>query len=54
MKNKELIERKDVLKRKIMTLEWDKKRNQINFSKESFLKKYRKELEDINLELGGK
>ena len=48
MENNELKNRKAVLKKKILTLEWDKKRNQINFSKTEFLTKYKKELEEIN------
>ena len=48
MENKDLEDRKSELKKKIITLEWDKKRNQINFSKKLILEKYKKELEEIN------
>ena len=51
MKNKELRKRKAELEKKILTLEWDKKRHQINFSKGNFLEKYKKELEEIKKKL---
>lgn len=44
---KELLDRKSNLKRKILTLEWDKKLRQINFSKNRQLEDYKKELKEI-------
>ena len=35
------------LKRKIMTLEWDKKLRQINFAKSNLLEGYKKQLSEI-------
>jgi len=35
------------LKRKIMTLEWDKKQRQLNFSKNDLLEEYKKQLSNI-------
>lgn len=49
-----LIEKRSELRQKIMTMEWDKKLNQINFSKEQMLKDYKKELEEIELALNKK
>ena len=43
----EIIKRKEELKRKILTLEWDKKLNQINYAKESKLKQFKEELKGI-------
>lgn len=43
----DLIEKVAELKKKIMTLEWDKERNQINFGKTSQLEEYKKELEKL-------
>ena len=49
MSDKKMQDRISELRKKIMTLEWDKKRNQINFSKENVLKEYKQELKKINL-----
>lgn len=38
---------KSELTKKILTLEWDKKRHQLNFAKEGLLKKYKEELEQL-------
>ena len=52
-KNKdELLDTKSDLKRKILTLEWDKKRSQITFAKNTQLEECQKELERIEAELG--
>ncbi|MBN2367421.1 hypothetical protein JXC34_00255 [Candidatus Woesearchaeota archaeon] len=50
-KNKELIDRKAVLRKKILTLEWDRKRQQINFSRNLQLEEYKKELKELESEL---
>ena len=42
-----LLEKIDELKKKIMTLEWDRGRNQINFGKTRQLDQYKKELKDL-------
>jgi len=44
----DLIERASQLRKRIMTLEWDKKRNQINFGRTRQLEEYKKELEEID------
>ena len=44
---KDLIEKRSELKKKIMTLEWDRQRNQINFGKTRQLEEYKKELEEL-------
>ncbi len=49
----ELIERKEVLKGRILRLEWDKKRRQIHAAKKEKLEQYKKELEEIELKLKG-
>jgi len=43
----DLIEKKSELRKKIMTLEWDKQRNQINFGKTQQLEECKKELEEL-------
>ncbi|MBT3464892.1 hypothetical protein HOD20_03850 [archaeon] len=40
--------RRSELKKQILTLEWDKKQRQINFSKQKMLEDYKKELDLIN------
>ena len=39
------------LNRKILTLEWDKKHHQINFSKQQQLEDFKKELEEVENQL---
>ncbi|MFH0876571.1 MAG: hypothetical protein V1859_11655 [archaeon] len=39
----------DELKKIIVTLEWDKKKNQLNYAKEAILKNYKEELEKISI-----
>ena len=45
------IERISELKRSIMTLEWDKQRNQINFGKTQQLEDYKKELVELEAKI---
>lgn len=47
MDESERITKISELKKKILILEWDKKRNQINFGKNVQLEEYKKELEEI-------
>ena len=51
MNEEELLERRSDLRRKILTLEWDKKRSQLNFGKNQQLEECKKELENIENEL---
>ncbi len=44
-------ERFDVISRKILTLEWDKQRNQLNQNKESYLKSLISERDTLRSEL---
>lgn len=44
---KDLIEKRSELRKKIMTLEWDRKRNQLNFGKTWQLEECKKELEEL-------
>ena len=50
-KEEELQVRRSELKKKILTLEWDKKHRQINFSKNSQLEDLRAEFEEISKKL---
>jgi len=43
----EIIERIEELRKKIMTLEWDREKNQLNFGKTSQLEECKKELEKL-------
>ncbi len=43
----DILERRSELKKSILTLEWDKNLRQINFSKNSLLEDYKKELAEI-------
>jgi len=52
MDDKELIERKSELKKKILTLEWDKGRSHLVFNKNNKLEEYKKELEEIDKKIG--
>lgn len=45
------IERIDELKKKIMILEWDLKKNQLNPGKQIYLENLKKELNELNNEL---
>jgi len=47
MEKEELNEKISELKKKIMTLEWDRQRNQINFGKTQQLNEFKKELEKL-------
>ncbi|PIY60040.1 hypothetical protein COY95_03875 [Candidatus Woesearchaeota archaeon CG_4_10_14_0_8_um_filter_47_5] len=49
----ELLRKKSELKRKILTLEWDRKHRQIHFSLKEKLDAYKKELEALNAQLAG-
>ncbi len=51
MNEKELKKRRKELKRKVLTMEWDKKKNQIHFARNKKLQQYKKEIEDINQKL---
>jgi hypothetical protein len=51
MNEEELLERKSELKRSILTMEWDKKRSQLNFSKNQNLEECKKELESVESKL---
>ena len=51
MLNEELIEERSELRKKVLTLEWDKRLRQINFSKNSMLEEYKKQLSDIEVKL---
>lgn len=51
MDRDELLDVKSDLKRKILTLEWDKKQNQIGFAKTNQLNECKKELAGIEAEL---
>ncbi len=51
MNEEELLEIRSDLRRKILTLEWDKKRSQLNFGKNQQLEECKKELENIENEL---
>ena len=51
MNKKELNIRRLELSKKILTMEWDKKRNQLNFALKNQLMNYKKELERIEIEL---
>jgi hypothetical protein len=42
-----LVEQMQNLRKKIMTLEWDKKLRQINFSKNTLLEEYKQQLTEI-------
>ena len=53
MNEKELIKRKSELKRKIIAMEWDKKRNQLHFAKNNKLEECKKELEMVENKLNG-
>ena len=48
----ELLDSRSELRRKILILEWDKKSNQITFTKDNQLKECKQELERIESELG--
>lgn len=52
MDKPELIEKIAELKKKVLILEWDKKRSQINFGKNKQLEEYKKEIEAIENKLG--
>jgi len=52
MNEAELVEKRSELKKKILVLEWDKKRSQLNFGKNNQLEEYKKELDTIESELG--
>ena len=52
--DEELAEQCKELKSKIITLEWDKKLRQINFSKNSLLEQYKKQLSDIEAKIDNK
>ena len=52
MNEAELVEKRSELKKKILVLEWDKKRSQLNFGKNNQLEEYKKELETIENQLG--
>lgn len=52
MDEPELIEKRAELKKKVLILEWDKKRSQINFGKIKQLEEYKKEIETIENQLG--
>ncbi len=45
--SEELHERKIELKRKILTMEWDLKRNQLHFAKQQKLSQYKEELQQL-------
>jgi len=47
MNEEELLERKSELKRQILTMEWDKKKSQLNFGKTEQLKECKEELEKV-------
>ncbi len=47
MNREELLERKSELKRKILTMDWDKKRSQLTFGKDQQLKECKEKLEKI-------
>lgn len=51
MDEPELIEKRAELKKKVLILEWDKKRSQINFGKIKQLEEYKKEIEIIESQL---
>jgi hypothetical protein len=42
-----LVDQMQNLRKKIMTLEWDKKLRQINFSKNTLLEEYKQQLTEI-------
>lgn len=52
MNEADLVEKRSELKKKILVLEWDKKRSQLNFGKNNQLEEYKKELETIENQLG--
>lgn len=52
MDEPELIEKRAELKKRVLILEWDKKRSQINFGKSKQLDEYKKEIETIENQLG--
>jgi hypothetical protein len=47
----ELLERKSELKKKILIMEWDKKRSQLNFGHTTRLEELKKELSDVEEKL---
>ncbi len=54
MDETELKQTRRVLKRRILTMEWDKKRNQLHAAKNVKLEDLRKELGEIEDQLAGK
>jgi len=52
MNDNALLMRKKDLERKIGTLEWDKKRNQIHFARSAELEAYKKELATLQIDIG--
>ena len=48
-----LIDRRNEIRKRLIPLEWDMKRKQINFAKELQLKAYKEELEKIEKEIAG-
>lgn len=51
MDEKELVNRRSELIKKILALEWDKKRSQLIFEKHIHLEEYKKELEIVENQL---
>ena len=50
----ELVERRSELRKRILTLEWDKERNQLNFGKNQQLDKLKEDLKKIENSLNNK
>ena len=53
-KQKDITNKISTLKRKILTLEWDKQRNQIHFARSKQLDEYKKQLQSLQTQLQGK
>ncbi|MBU0757295.1 MAG: hypothetical protein KKF44_04465 [Nanoarchaeota archaeon] len=49
----ELKNQKRILKKKILTLEWDKNLHQLNFAKNKILDRYRKEYDEVKAKMDG-
>jgi len=53
MSKEDLMDKKSELRKKILTLKWDKEQNQIGFAKTNQLEECKKELEMVEAELNG-
>jgi hypothetical protein len=51
MSEEKLKEKITDIKKKIVSLEWDKQHNQLNFAKDALLNEYKEQLEKIEAEL---